>query len=106
MGRLTLELMKHTAPGAHGTLRLLSTVNLRAEGFANFPTYAQHLREQFPLRLEGEPVPRICEGAVCLNDPAAAQAVLAVFNTSRTAIIPTGLTNSSLTQSCYAPRPD
>ena len=106
MGRLTLELMKHTAPGAHGTLRLLSTVNLRAEGFANFPTYAQHLREQFPLRLEGEPVPRICEGAVCLNDPAAAQAVLAVFNTSRTAIIPTGLTNSSLTQSRYAPRPD
>ncbi len=79
MGRLTLELMKRTAPGNHGTFRLISAANLRAEGFTDFPAYAQHLREHFPLHLEGEPVPRIRSGTLCLNDPAQAQAVLATF---------------------------
>jgi len=79
MGRLTLELMHLLAPGASGTFRLVNAAALRAEGFADFPNYAAHLRERFPLQLEGEPVPRFRSGAVCLNDPATAQAVLATF---------------------------
>lgn len=79
MGRLTLELMKHTSPGTHGLFRLVSKATLRKEGFSDFITYAEHLRERFPLRLEGEPVPKLRAGALCLNDPATAQVVLAVF---------------------------
>lgn len=80
MGRLTLELMQRVAPGAGGKFRLVNAAGLRAEGFTDFPSYAAQLRGRFPLRLEGEPVPRIRSGAVCLNDPAAAQAVLAAFH--------------------------
>jgi len=56
---------------------------LRAGGFENFPDYARSLAEKFPLKLEGEPVPRIREGVLCLNDPATAQACLAVFQVAR-----------------------
>ena len=84
MGRLTLELMKRTAPGAHGCFRLVNAQTLRTRGCADFVSYARHLREEFPLRLEGEPIPKIHSGALCLNDPAQAQAVLAVFHASRT----------------------
>jgi len=38
------------------------------------------LAEKFPLRLEGELIPRIREGALCLNDPSQARACLAVFH--------------------------
>ena len=37
------------------------------------------------MRLEGQPVSRIVEGAVCLNDPIAARACLAIFEVSRSA---------------------
>ena len=84
MGRLTLELMKHACPGSCGTFRLVSRAQARAEGFADFAAYARSLSERFPLRLEGEPVARIREGALCLNDPAQAQVCLATFRVSRT----------------------
>ena len=80
MGRLTLELMKRVAPGAQGRFRLLNAATLKAAGHADFVSYARHLGEQSPLRLEGDPVPKIRSGAICLNDPARAQAVLAVFH--------------------------
>jgi hypothetical protein len=35
--------------------------------------------EKFPPQLEGEPVPKIREGAICLNDPARTQVCLATF---------------------------
>jgi hypothetical protein len=79
MGRLTLELMHRVAPGTGGKFRLVNGAALRAQGFADFPGYAAHLRKRLPVQLEGEPVPRIRSGALCLNDPAHAQAVLAVF---------------------------
>jgi hypothetical protein len=41
------------------------------------------LAETYPLQLEGDPVPRIREGALCLNDPARAQVCLAVFRVMR-----------------------
>ena len=84
MGRLTLELMKQTCPGSCGLFRLVSRAQARAEGFADFAGYARSLSERFPLRLEGEPVPKIREGALCLNDPAQAQVCLATFQVSRT----------------------
>jgi uncharacterized ferritin-like protein (DUF455 family) len=86
MGRLTVELMKHTAPGSCGMFRIESRVTLKNEGFESFATYAAALRKEHPLRLEGEPVPRIREGALCLNDPIQAQACLAAFRVSRSAI--------------------
>jgi uncharacterized ferritin-like protein (DUF455 family) len=79
MGRLTLELMRRTAPGRHGLFRLVNRAQLRAEGFSDFSGFAAHLEKQFPLLLKGEPIPRISGGALCLNDPARAQVCLAVF---------------------------
>lgn len=84
MGRLTVELMKQTCPGSCGLLRLVSRAMVRTEGFPDFVAYARSLGERFPLRLEGQPVARIREGALCLNDPAQAQVSLAVFRVSRT----------------------
>ncbi len=83
MGRLTLELMSQTCPGSHGTFRLVNLATIRAEGFENFAAYARALTERQPLQLEGQPTPRLHEGALCLNDPLAAQVCLAVFAVSR-----------------------
>ncbi len=83
MGRVLVELMRQVCQNSSGSFRLVNAAQLRAEGFENFPNYAQSLAEKFPLRLEGEPVPRIREGALCLNDPATAQVCLAVFQVSR-----------------------
>ena len=84
MGRLLIELMKQTAQGSCGRFRLVGQGMARAEGGVDFPAYAQSLRERWPLQLEGEPVPKIRSGALCLNDPAAAQVCLAVFEVGRT----------------------
>jgi len=85
MGRLTVELMKHAAPGSRGLFRLISRKQALAEGFADFAACARSLNERFPIRLEGEPSPRISEGAICLNDPAQAKVCLAVFQVTHTA---------------------
>ena len=85
MGRVLVELMRQTFQNSFGTFRLVNAAQLRAEGFENFPTYTQMLAEKFPLQLEGEPLPRIREGALCLNDPLTAQGCLAVFQVSRKA---------------------
>jgi uncharacterized ferritin-like protein (DUF455 family) len=90
MGRLTIELMKQAAPGSHGIFRLVTRAMAHAGGFKDFPAYARALSECKPLQLEGEPTPKIREGALCLNDPAQAQAVLAVFQVSRTLDFPLG----------------
>ena len=84
MGRLTVELMRQTCQGSLGCFRLVNRTVLRAAGCADFPAYARSLRERFPLQLEGEPNPRIREGALCLNDPERASVCLAVFQVSRT----------------------
>jgi len=85
MGRLTLELMKQTCPGSSGLFRLINLAQLKSGGFADFSSYARSLSERFPLRLAGEPVPKIREGALCLNEPAFAQVCLAAFQVSRDA---------------------
>jgi len=85
MGRVLVELMRQAFQNSFGIFRLVNAAQLRAEGFENFPAYAQMLAEKFPLQLEGEPLPRIRAGALCLNDPATAQVCLAVFQASRTA---------------------
>ena len=79
MGRVLVELMRSVCQNSCGTFRLLNAAQLRAEGFNNFPDYARRLAEKHPLQLAGEPLPRIREGALCLNDPATAQVCLAVF---------------------------
>lgn len=86
MGRLAVELMKRACPGSHGRLRLLNRRAVAAagpDGAAGFAGYAAAERARRPLRLEGEPVPRIREGLLCLNDPETAQVCLAVFEVSR-----------------------
>jgi len=83
MGRLTLELMQQVCPGSCGLFRILNLAMLRAAGCEDFVACAQLLKERFPLRIEGEPVPRIRSGAICLTDPARAQVCLAVFQVSR-----------------------
>ena len=82
MGRLTIELMKRTCPGSHGLLRLINLATARTEAGCDLMEYGRRLRQHFPICLEGEPVPKIREGAVCLNDPTQAQACLATFQVS------------------------
>jgi hypothetical protein len=84
MGRVTVELMRQTCQGSFGLFHLLNRARLRREGFDEFAAYARALTERFPLQLEGEPAPRIREGAICINEPAQAQACLAVFRVGRT----------------------
>jgi hypothetical protein len=84
LGRLTVELMKRTSPGSCGEFRLVSRAKALAAGFDDFAGYARSLSERFPLRLEGEPNPRIRAGAVCLNDPSRAQVCLSVLQVGRT----------------------
>jgi uncharacterized ferritin-like protein (DUF455 family) len=84
MGRLTVELMKQTCPGSSGLFRLVNRSTLKAAGFESFAFYARNLEERFSIQLEGDPVSRIREGALCLNDPARVKSVLAVFQVSRT----------------------
>jgi len=55
---------------------------VRAEGFTDFVTYAQALSERFPVRLKGDPEPRMGQGALCLNDPERAKSYLGVFQVS------------------------
>ena len=80
MGRVLVELMRQTRQGSCGVFRLVNVAQLRKEGFENFSDCARSLAEKFPLRLEGELIPRIREGALCLNDPSQARACLAVFH--------------------------
>ncbi|HWC59801.1 MAG TPA: DUF455 family protein [Verrucomicrobiae bacterium] len=83
MGRLTVELMKQVAPGCSGVFRLVNAAQLRARGMTDFVSYARWLSEHFPLRLEGEPVAKIRDGAICINDPGEAQVCLATFLVGR-----------------------
>jgi uncharacterized ferritin-like protein (DUF455 family) len=83
MGRVTVELMRRACPGSFGLLRLVSRAMARREGIDGFSAYWGWLRERFPLRLDGHPVPKILSGALCLNDPVRAQACLAVFQVGR-----------------------
>jgi uncharacterized ferritin-like protein (DUF455 family) len=83
MGRLTVELLKQTVPGTEGQFRLVNRPMAAEAGHQNFLSYARSLAERFPLRLEGEPEPKIGEGVLCLNEPSVAQAYLAVFQVQR-----------------------
>jgi hypothetical protein len=84
MGRVLVELMAQAAQNTCGVFRLINAVQLRADGVENFPAYAKLLAEKFPLQIEGEIMPRIRAGAVCLNDPAAAKVCLSTFEVCRT----------------------
>ena len=79
MGRVLVELMRQVCQNSFGSFRLVNKAQLRSEGYQDFQTYAQSLYGKFPLRLEGEPIPRIRSGALCLNDPATTRVCLAVF---------------------------
>ena len=80
MGRLTVELMKRVAPGGYGLFHLISRKQAHAEGFDDFVAFARASSERFPLRFEGEPTPKIREGAICLNDAARVEVCLAMFH--------------------------
>ena len=83
MGRVLVELMQQAGPGCAGFFQLVNAAQMRAEGFENFSGYARALEARFPPHLAGGLAPRLCEGALCLNDPATAQSCLAVFRVSR-----------------------
>jgi uncharacterized ferritin-like protein (DUF455 family) len=86
MGRVMIELMKRVSPGSHSLFRLVNRTMAKKEGFENFSAYAEALKVRAPLKLAGEPRPKIREGAICLNDPARAEVCLAVFQVSRAAL--------------------
>ena len=80
MGRLTLELMKQVAPGSYGMLQLLNPATLKKAGFKDFSSWAKAAYERSAISLEIEPIAKIREGVLCLNDPARAQVCLAIFD--------------------------
>jgi hypothetical protein len=84
MGRLTIELMRNVAPGSSGIFRLINRRTLRRDGFVDFKSWAQSFAKRFPICLEGDPVPKIREGGVCLTDPEQASVCTAVFLATRT----------------------
>jgi len=94
MGRVTVELMKHTCPGSYGLFRLVTRSQARKEGLDDLVSYACSLRERRHLRLEGEPVPKICQGAICLNDPSQAQVCLATFEVTPRLNLPDALSGN------------
>lgn len=85
MGRVAVELMRQANQGSCGLFRLVNPAVLRSEGVDSFESYARKLEERFPIQLEGEPVSRIREGAICLNDPSKAKVCLAIFQVARDA---------------------
>lgn len=85
MGRVTVELMKHVTPGSTGVFRVLNRARTEEAGFDNFHAYATAISREHPLRLAGEPVRKIKEGFLCLNDPESARVSLATFMVSRDA---------------------
>lgn len=82
MGRLTLELMRRVAPGAAGIFRLLSIKEVTGAGFESFKDFSDRWVNKFPVHMGGSPLPRILEGAICLNDPLEARVCLALFQVS------------------------
>jgi hypothetical protein len=76
--------MRHVCPGATGVFEIVNRARLRREGIASFADYARALAEQSPLRLEGSPIARIREGALCISDPTQAEEYLAVLRVDRT----------------------
>ncbi len=82
MGRLTVELMKHACPGSCGLFRLVTRAQARAEEFADLSSYARSPGDRPGARFEGEPAPKIRQGAICLNDPEQARVCLATFEVS------------------------
>jgi len=84
MGRVLVELMRQTCQNSAGLFQLINPALLRKENIGNFAGYARVLEEKYPLKFEGAPVPRIREGALCLNDPASVQSCLAVFRAGGT----------------------
>jgi uncharacterized ferritin-like protein (DUF455 family) len=82
MGRLLVELMRRAAPGTRGELRLIGQREMKEAGFDTLTDYAAALMEKSPVRQTGQPVARISEGAMCLNDPARAEVCLAVWEVS------------------------
>jgi uncharacterized ferritin-like protein (DUF455 family) len=83
MGRLTLELMKQVCPGSRGTFRLVTRAEVKRTIYKDFAGFAAGLASGFPLVLEGEPVPKIRRGTLCLNEPTPAQSCLAIFEVTR-----------------------
>ena len=79
MGRLTLELMSNVGPGRFGAFRLIGHRQLQSDGFADFASWARAASQRNPPRLAGEPIPKLWEGMVCLNEPGRAQVCLATF---------------------------
>lgn len=83
MGRVTVELMRRVFQGSSGVFRLINRAALKADGFADFPSWVEQRMKQHPLKLDGSPNPRICEGFVSLTDLKQSEAWLATFEVFR-----------------------
>ena len=83
MGRVLVELMRQTHQNCIGVFQLVNPAQVKAKGFSDFLDFARRLAEKSPLEFEGEPVPRLHAGALCLNDPAEARVCLALFEVGR-----------------------
>jgi uncharacterized ferritin-like protein (DUF455 family) len=87
MGRLALELMRQTSPGCYGAFQIVRRKKVIEAGFADFLELDAHLKSQHRVIVEGQSVARIRRGALCLNDPVAAQDCLAIWTVGDRSIL-------------------
>jgi len=76
MGRVTLEARRFAAPESPVAWRIFYHRHVRAAGLKSLTEFAAHLRAQHPVVMENG---RLANGAVILNDPAAAETFLGVL---------------------------
>lgn len=74
MGRLTLELMRQVSPGSCGWFEIC-----RVKSAESSTVLANEWEQQLPLVMEGDPSPRIRQGALVLNDIDSNPSTLALF---------------------------
>ena len=81
MGRVALELNRHSAPGCAGKLHIVSMPDLKLSNFSSFKEWADALRCAYPIRHDDRH--RLESGMVFLNDPKIAHGCLAVWQVER-----------------------
>jgi hypothetical protein len=81
MGRLSIEVGRHHAPGSAGYLQILNQRDLERHGHDSFDAWSRSIEEALPVVTDERG--RLVSGAVFLNDPTTARGCLALWQASR-----------------------
>ena len=81
MGRLSIEVGRHHAPGSAGYLQILNQRDLERHGHDSFDAWSRSIEKALPVVTDERG--RLVSGAVFLNDPTTASGCLALWQASR-----------------------